>query len=145
MFRQSTGAQLQGVNVTLSYKEAGSNTWIPFATVTSDTTGKYSYNWTPPQGLYEVMASVGDSATQSAQSPQLQITVNPSTKQPVSSILPWLLVGIAVAAGLIAAFFLFFRKRPKPTQQPSSGPVSNSKKGASIGKTSKLRIAQNQP
>ncbi|TMI28643.1 Ig-like domain repeat protein [Candidatus Bathyarchaeota archaeon] len=117
-----TSTPRPGLTITLSYQQAGNNTWNLIAALTTDSTGRYTYTWTPPQGEYHVHASfAGDSQTPSTQSSTSQIIVGPpSVIPPGVSSLPWIMIAIAasaVAAVAIAALVLV-RRRQSPNGQP---------------------------
>src|SRR5213593_3160218 len=118
--RTDTPGPAQNINVTVSYRMAGNSQWTTLAIVKTDSSGKYTYTWTPPEGEYQVMTSTGDITTAPAQTTPVHLLVN-------SAGLPWLVI-IAVAAVAAAAIFLAFifmrrRRKPSPANLPSLPPI----------------------
>jgi len=117
--RTDTPGPAQNINVTVSYRLAGNSQWTTLAIVKTDSSGKYTYTWTPPEGEYQVMASTGDITTAPAQTTPVHLLVN-------AAGLPWLII-IAVAAVAAAAIFLVFmlmrRRKPASANLPSLPPV----------------------
>ncbi|MFQ5999158.1 MAG: PKD domain-containing protein [Candidatus Bathyarchaeia archaeon] len=112
---KSTGA-IAGVDVTIQYKLTGAMTWTNATTVTTNSTGGYTYAWTPTEaGTYEIKASwAGDADTYGAESEEKTLEVAP--KQEVSKSIPFLVivVALAVVAVVVAiAVYLFKVRKPK--------------------------------
>ncbi len=98
----------QGVNVTISYRLAGNSQWTVLAMVKTDSSGKYTYNWNPPEGEYQVMASAGDTTTAPAQSTPAHLLVNPAGF--LQGPWPIIIATVAAAAAVILIVFLLRRK-----------------------------------
>ncbi len=115
--RTDTNTPAQGVNVTIYYRLAGDSQWTNLATIKTDSSGRYTYTWTPPEGEYQVMASTSDSQTGIVNSTLAHLIVNPAG-------LPWLIIAVvaaAAAAGILAVFVMLRRrKKPAAIGQPSS-------------------------
>ncbi len=100
----------QGVTITLSYRIAGNSQWANLTTVTTDANGKYAYTWTPPQGDYEIRASISGSQVLPAQSQLVELSVGP---QGISSPVGLLYIAIAIAGSAIVALLIILRYRKK--------------------------------
>ena len=104
----STGA-IAGVNVAIQYKLTGATTWTNATTVTTDSTGTYTYSWKPAKaGTYEIKAVwAGDAANYGAESEVKPLEVA-SKPIPILVIVAALAVVAVVAA--IAVYLLKVRK-----------------------------------
>ena len=105
----STGA-IAGVAVTIQYK-TGTTAWTNITTVTTDSTGSYTYDWTPTKaGTYEIKASwAGDADTYGAES-------EVKTLEVASGPIPILVIvaALAVVAVVVAiAVYLLKVRKPK--------------------------------
>lgn len=105
----SAGA-IAGVDVTIQY-ETGTTGWVNITTVTADSTGSYTYNWTPTRaGTYEIKASwAGDADTYGAES-------EVKTLEVASESIPILVIvaALAVVAVVVAiAVYLLKVRKPK--------------------------------
>jgi PKD repeat protein len=103
----STGA-IAGVDVTIQYK-TGTTGWTNITTVTADSTGSYTYDWTPTRaGTYEIKTSwAGDADTYGAES-EIKTLEVASEPIPILVIVAALTVLIVVVA--IAVYLLKVRK-----------------------------------
>ena len=99
----STGA-MAGVDVTIQYK-AGATGWTNITTVTTDSTGSYTYDWKPTRaGTYEVKTSwAGDADTYGAESEikTLEVASEPIPILVIVAALAVILVVIAIAVYLL--------------------------------------------
>ncbi len=102
------------VNVTISYRLAGNSQWTILAIVKSDSSGKYTYTWTPPEGEYQVMASTGDTTTAPAQATPAHLIVNPAGP-------PWLIIIGAVAGAAAATVIVFMLQRRRKNTDSKLG------------------------
>jgi len=109
------------VNVTIEYRLSGGN-WTTLATVTTDSEGKYSYNWTTTEpGSYEVRTSwEGDDNTLADESDVRSVTVEepPTNEKPATDIY---LYAAAIAAIIIVSattVYILRVRKPKQAQQP---------------------------
>ncbi len=116
----------QGVTVTIRYRKTGGE-WSTLTTVTTDTSGQYSYVWTPETaGAYEVKASWnGDENTLPDESDPQTIVAQeaPSPTPPPGpgippNIIAVAVVAIAIVAAGIAVYFLKTRKANASRTQP---------------------------
>jgi PKD repeat protein len=103
----STGT-IAGVGVTIQYK-TGTTGWTNITTVSADSTGSYTYDWTPTRaGTYEVKTSwAGDADTYGAES-EIKTLEVASEPIPILVIVAALAVVIVVVA--IAVYLLKVRK-----------------------------------
>ena len=104
----STGV-IAGVNVTIQYKSTEATMWTNATTVTTDSTGTYTYSWKPAKaGTYEIKAVwAGDAANYGAESEVKPLEVA-SKPIPILVIVAALAVVAVVAA--IAVYLLKVRK-----------------------------------
>ncbi|MDH5391184.1 MAG: Ig-like domain-containing protein, partial [Candidatus Bathyarchaeota archaeon] len=93
---------------TIQYK-TGTTGWTNITTVTADSTGSYTYDWTPTRaGTYEIKASwAGDADTYGAESEVKTLEVA-SEPIPILVIVAALAVVVVVVA--IAVYLLRVRK-----------------------------------
>jgi len=99
-----------GVTVTIHYRLSGEVTWNT-TTVTTNSTGGYSYMWTPDKaGTYEVKASWdGDENTEPAESDHKTVIVEEAQAAP-----PYPLYLIAVIAIVVlAATAIYYLKKKR--------------------------------
>ena len=77
---------LEGVSITLEYRVDG--TWSTITTTTTSSDGSYSYSWEPPTvNDYKVRVSFeGDANTESSESQELSLTVQPEPQFRVSNL-----------------------------------------------------------
>lgn len=101
-------AAIVGVEVTIQYK-TGTTGWTNITTVTTDSTGSYTYDWTPTRtGTYEIKTSwAGDADTYGAES-EIKTLKVASEPIPILVIVAALTVFIVVIA--IALYLLKVRK-----------------------------------
>ncbi len=104
-----TSTPAAGVNVTISYRQAGNSQWTVLGIVKTDSSGKYSYTWNPPEGEYELMASTGDTQTAPAQSSRAQLLVGPAGF--LQGLLWPIVIGAVAAAAAAALVVIFFGRR----------------------------------
>jgi len=112
-----------GVNVTVECRPSGGN-WTTLATVTTDSEGKYSYDWTTTEpGSYEVKTSwEGDDNTLADESNVWSVTVKageepPTEEETTTNIYPYAAtVAIIIIASATTVYILKVRK-PKPTHE----------------------------
>ena len=99
-----------GVDVTIWYRLAGSETWDNLTTVQTDQNSQYSYTWTPQQtGTYEIKASwPGDFVTEAAESIPQTVAVQATQVIPLEVYIIAGVVIVAVAGILI--YFMRIRK-----------------------------------
>ncbi len=109
----------QGVTINILYRPAGSSNWITLTSVQTNSAGSYSYSWTPPEGLYQIMVSTEDPQSLPAQSTRTQVSVSPGGF-PDTTLL--LVLGIGVAAILLLVFFLFMKRKERPRMGPPKTP-----------------------
>jgi PKD repeat protein len=105
----STGA-IAGVEVTIQYK-TGTTGWTNITTVTADSTGSYTYDWTPTRaGTYEVKTSwAGDADTYGAESEVKTLEV---ASEPIPILV--IVAALAVVAVVVAiAVYLLKVRKPK--------------------------------
>jgi PKD repeat protein len=105
----STGA-IAGVDVTIQYK-TGTTGWTNITTVTADSTGSYTYDWTPTKaGTYEIKASwAGDADTYGAESEEKTLEV---ASEPIPILV--IVAALAVVAVVVAiAVYLLKVRKPK--------------------------------
>ncbi|MFQ5999658.1 MAG: PKD domain-containing protein [Candidatus Bathyarchaeia archaeon] len=113
---KSTGA-IAGVDVTIQYKSTGATAWTNATTVTTDSTGSYTYTWTPTEaGTYEIKASwAGDADTYGAESEAETLEVAPKQEEP--SPIPILeIVAVLAVVAVVAAIAVYLLKVRKPKQ-----------------------------
>lgn len=106
----STGA-IAGVDVTIQYK-TGTTGWTNITTVTADSTGSYTDDWTPTRaGTYEIKASwAGDTDTYGAESEVKTLEV---TSEPIPILLIVVVITVVAVVGAIAVYFLKVKKRER--------------------------------
>jgi len=105
----STGA-IAGVDVTIQYK-TGTTGWTNITTVTADSTGSYTYDWTPTRaGTYEVKTRwAGDADTYGAESEVKTLAV---ASEPIPILV--IVAALAVVAVVVAiAVYLLKVRKPK--------------------------------
>jgi len=105
----STGT-IAGVEVTIQYK-TGTTGWTNITTVTADSTGSYTYDWTPTRaGTYEIKASwAGDADTYGAESEVKTLEV---ASEPIPILV--IVAALAVVAVVVAiAVYLLKVRKPK--------------------------------
>jgi outer membrane protein assembly factor BamB len=110
-----------GVEVTLDSVDPNGN-FVNIGKVTTDTTGAYSFLWTPPiEGKYTILASfTGSEAYYSSfNEASIGVTAAPATPAPPATpqaapdnIVPIVGSAVAVIAALVIATALLLRKRP---------------------------------
>ncbi len=105
-----TATPAQGVNVTISYRLAGNSQWTVLGTVKTDASGKYSYNWKPPEGEYEIMTSTGDTQTAPAESTRTQLIVGPAGF--LQGPWPLVIAGVTAATVIALVAIALLRRRP---------------------------------
>jgi len=99
--------------VTIQYRPSGGN-WTTFATVTTDSEGNYSYDWTTTEpGSYEVKTGwEGNDNTLAAESDVWTVTV----KEPTTNIYLYVAMAIAVVIAVSATVVYVVKiRKPKPT------------------------------
>ena len=108
-----------GVNVTIEYRLIGEN-WITLATVTTDSGGKYSYNWTTTEsGSYEIKTSwEGDANTLADESDVWSVTIeeSPADEEPATEI--YLFAAAAAVVIIVSATTVYVLKIRKPKPAP---------------------------
>ncbi len=105
---------LADVEVTL-WHQTGGAAWSTLTTVTTDTNGVYTYEWTPAEsGTYALKATwAGDVLTQPAESEVATIFVQ---AVPQLDIFPYTTAALAVGLIAVLAYFLWVRK-PTPASR----------------------------
>ena len=108
-----------GVNVTIEYRLIGEN-WTTLATVTTDSEGKYSYNWTTTEpGSYEIKTSwEGDANTLADESDVWSVTIeeSPADEEPATEI--YLFAAAAAVVIIVSATTVYVLKIRKPKPAP---------------------------
>jgi len=108
-----------GVNVTIEYRLIGEN-WTTLATVTTDSGGKYSYNWTTTEsGSYEIKTSwEGDANTLADESDVWSVTIeeSPADEEPATEI--YLFAAAAAVVIIVSATTVYVLKIRKPKPAP---------------------------
>jgi len=101
-----------GATITIQYRPSGGN-WDTLTTETTDTTGSYTFTWTPStQGSYELEALWEEDATaQAAESSIVTLVVQSPPLIPMELLIS--LTGVAVAVIVVAVFLKRKTKRPE--------------------------------
>ncbi len=112
-----------GVNVTIEYRLIGGN-WTTLATVTTDSEGKYSYNWTTTEpGSYEIKTSwEGDANTLADESNVWSVTIKeaPADDKPATEIYLFV-AAIAVTVTLLGTAVYVLKVRKPKTSTSAKG------------------------
>jgi PKD repeat protein len=100
---------LQGVNITISHRLVGEQTWNALTTTTTNEKGAYTHNWNPENaGTYEIKANwQGDTNTLSSESTTQTIKVQELESTPLF----FYVAGALVISAIIAMLFYFLKIR----------------------------------